>query len=332
MITNTLVENPDELTGLTYADGLPVHDANTIARDSPDAQWGVVDSQEQIIGRCSAWWRNAAPYDGHRVGVIGHYAARDRRAARRLLAQACHELYRRGCTMAVGPMDGTTWRNYRLVTQLGSRPSFFLEPTNPQDWPDHFLKNGFDILAEYFSALNSNLTREGRWTRCIEQHMSKLQVDLRPLDTQQFDQDLRKIYTIATSSFENHLLYTQITAEEFIGLYRPLRSLVDDCFIIIAERYGEPIGFIFAVPDLCQAQRGHKVDTLIVKTLAVQPGHIYSGLGYLLLEYVRMKASESGYTQLIHALVHDDGHLRRMTDKFARPIRRYALFCKDLRR
>ena len=36
---------------------------------------------------------------------------------------------------AVGPLDGSTWRRYRLVTERGVEPPFFMEPDNPDDWP-----------------------------------------------------------------------------------------------------------------------------------------------------------------------------------------------------
>lgn len=326
-----LLEDSREFAGLPAVAGLPALDADAVAGDSPDAHWALVERQGRSIGRCSLWWRAAPPCGDHRIGVIGHYAARDGAAARQLLTRACDELRRRGCTMAVGPMDGNTWRNYRLVTERGSQPPFFLEPENPQDWPDHFLSNGFGILGEYFSALNSNLDREAPMTGRIDEQMSALGVEIRPLDAGQFVQDLRRIYSVATSSFQENLLYTPISVERFIDLYRPLQNLVDNDFILIAEHHGQPIGFNFAIPDLCQAERGEKIDTLIVKTLAIQPGHAYTGLGYLLLERVRSSAYEAGYTRLIHALVRDLPYLRRMTDKFARQIRRYAIFSKELR-
>lgn len=326
-----LVQDPHETASVLEVAGLPVLDADVVVRESPDSRWALVDRRGRNIGRCSLWWSETPSHGDHRIGVIGHYAASDGSAARQLLAQACDELQRHGCTMAVGPMDGNTWRNYRLVTEHGSHPPFFLEPTNPPDWPDHFLTNGFQILAEYFSALNSDLGREAPMAKRIGEEMSRLGVQIRPLDSQQFVQDLRRIYSVATSSFQENLLYTRITVEELIDLYRPLQNLVDHDFVLIAEHHGQPIGFIFALPDLCQAERGEQVDTLIVKTLAIQPGQTYTGLGYLLLERVRSKAYESGYTRLIHALVRDVAHLRRMTDKFARQIRRYALFSKELR-
>ncbi len=233
--------------------------------------------------------------------------------------------------MAVGLMDGNTWRPYRLVTDFGSEPAFFLEPNNPKDWPSHFVENGFEPLAEYFSALNNDLCYEDPLISRVAEHINTLEIRIRSLDPTHFEDDLRRIYSVAKVSFQDNLLYMVIDEEDFIGLYRPLQHVVHHDFVLIAERHDEPVGFIFAVPDLLQAKRGETIDTLIVKTLAILPGHEYAGLGYLLLDRARATACKLGYTRLIHALVRDVGHLRRMTVKFARPIRRYTLFAKELR-
>ena len=43
----------------------------------------------------------------------------------------------------MGPLDGSTFRSYRLVTQpsfsdAAAHPPFLMEPDNPDEWPDDF--------------------------------------------------------------------------------------------------------------------------------------------------------------------------------------------------
>ncbi|MCH7685206.1 MAG: N-acetyltransferase, partial [Planctomycetes bacterium] len=284
-----------------------------------------------IIGRYSLWWHNTPPYNDHRVGVIGHYAVSDGSAARQVLQHACEELAANGCTLAVGPMDGNTWRRYRLVSEFGSEPTFFLEPNNPEDWPGHFVENGFEPLAEYFSALDTDLSYEDPRMNSVADRMTAAGILIRSLDPQHFEDDLRCIYAVAKVGFRNHILYSEIAEAEFISEYQVFQHFVRHDLVLIAERHTEPVGFIFAVPDLLQAKRGDTIDTLIVKTLGVLPGRDYAGLGHLLLERVGSTAFQLGYTRLIHALVRDVGHLRKMSRESARPIRRYTLFAKELR-
>src|SRR5215212_2826578 len=65
-------------------------------------------------GRCSLWWNHTPQLENHKVGLIGHYEARDDESAAKILAASCEELKNQKCTIAVGPMDGSTWNRYRL--------------------------------------------------------------------------------------------------------------------------------------------------------------------------------------------------------------------------
>ena len=94
---------------------------------------------------------------GRPVGLVGRYRADSKASGAAMLSAACRLLAGRGCKLAVGPMDGSTWRRYRLVTETGSRLPFFLEPDNPPEWPAHFAAAGFVPLARYDSAMTSSL-------------------------------------------------------------------------------------------------------------------------------------------------------------------------------
>src|ERR1043166_31608 len=95
-------------------------------RHAVDAHREVADATGRVVARCSLWWRRTPSLARHRVGLIGHYAASLPEAAGVLLERACGELASVGCTLAVGPMDGSSWRRYRFVTRFGTEPPFFL--------------------------------------------------------------------------------------------------------------------------------------------------------------------------------------------------------------
>jgi GNAT superfamily N-acetyltransferase len=90
------------------------------------------------------------------------------------------------------------------------------------------------------------------------------------------------------------------------------------------------VGFIFAVPDLKQAERGRPIDTVIVKTLAVLPERANAGLGSLLLATCQCTASRLGYARAIHALMHEQNISRSLSRRYAQPMRHYALFGRAL--
>jgi GNAT superfamily N-acetyltransferase len=263
--------------------------------------------------------------------MLGHFAASDASAARRVLGFACEQLAGRGCTLAVGPMDGSTWRNYRLVIESGSEPPFFLEPENPIEWSGYFTKNSFEPVAHYFSAVTPRIGGRQPLLDELNNRAASQHVSIRPVDSGHFEDQLRQIYAIATTTFRDNLFYTPLDESAFIGQYRALSRLVPLEFVLLAERRGEPVGFVFAVPDLLKAQRGEPMDTVIVKSLGVLPGFRNAGLGNLMLASIEQRAAELGYVRLIHALLRDLPHLRRLSARYASPMRRYALFAKVIR-
>ena len=305
-------------------------DPMVLARDAPDAHWTLSGNREALRARCSLWWTRTPCLLGHRVGIIGHYAAGDAAAAGLLLRRACRELAGQGCSVAVGPMDGSTWRRYRLVTERGGEPAFFLEPDNPDDWPDHFLAVGFRPAAHYLSAVNRDLSQEDPRLGHIAERLAAQGIRIRPVDPRRIEDDLRRIYAVSAVSFRNNFLYTPIAETEFLAHYRAILPALRPELVLLAEIADQPVGFIFAVPDLKQAERGHPIDTVIVKTLAVLPERAHAGLGSLLLAVCQRTARELGYVRAIHALMHEQNASRNLSRHSAHPMRRYALFGKTL--
>ena len=301
--------------------------------ETADAHWVLIGdntSDRNIIGRCSLWWKNTPPYLNHRVGFIGHYAVQDAATATRLLQQACEQLAAFGCTLAIAPIDGNTWQRYRLLTKRGTHPVFFLEPDNPDGWPSHFLDQGFTPLAQYSSALNSNLSYVDPRLERVESRLHKAGVEIRPLNLQRIEQELHGIYQVAIASFRSNFLYTPITEAAFVAQYLPLLPYLNPELILIAEDNHKPVGFLFAIPDWLQAQRGENVNSIIIKTVAVLPKRIYAGLGNLLVAKCQTRAYEKNFTRAIHALMHDANPSRNLSRRYAQTIRRYTLFAKPL--
>jgi predicted N-acetyltransferase YhbS len=293
-----------------------------------DTQIVRADSGERAT--CALWWRDPPALGAHRVGRIGRYEASDLRAGRKTLERACQQLAQQGCTIAIGPMDGNTWHRYRLITERGSEPPFFLEPDNPDEWPDHFRAAGFRSLAHYSSALDLGLEIRDLQAPAIEQALGAKGVTIRMLDMTAFEREIRAIHRVSLESFTRNLFYSPIGEEEFVAMYLPLRERVDPSLVFIAQHAGEVVGFVFGLPDWLRVQRGQPRDTMIVKTLARRPTADYGGLGAVLLERCRRAARESGYTRCIHALMYDENVSVGLSERFGETMRGYTLFAKDL--
>ncbi len=298
-------------------------DPGEFARHKPDAHFEWIG--EEGRGRCSLWWNRMPALNDHRVGMIGHYSSSGEGACA-FLDYACRQLSAHGCTIAVGPIDGSTWRSYRLITSFGDEPRFFLEPDNPPEWVEHYTGSGFEPLAHYFSAINDDLTRTDPRVEQRAVRLAQAGITLRPIHAEAIEDDLRRIFTVSRIVFRDNLLYADPDEADLLETYRSLLGKMPLELILLAEHAGHPVGFVFAVPD------GNEKRTLIIKTLAALPHRQYAGLGQMLLAEVMRRAHEMGFSRAIHALVRDSGHLRRITDRYARSIREYTLFARVLPR
>jgi GNAT superfamily N-acetyltransferase len=324
------VSGPDEQERFCALPGLSTLNADILARQRPDASWMLADDAGRVAARCSLWWSVTPAHTDHRLGLIGHYAIAQPEAAAPLLQLACEQLAAHGCTLAVGPMDGNTWQRYRLLTERGTEPIFFLEPDNPDDWPGHFRDQEFTALAQYYSALNTALDRQEPRIEDIAERVAGQGITLRPLAPNRFEVELRAIHALSLESFRDNLLYTPIGVEDFVAQYRGIQPYVRPELVFLAERQGRLVGFLFAIPNLLQAQRGAAIDTIIIKTMAVHPDCGGIGFGSLLMARCHEMAHKLGYTRAIHALMHEDNRSRKISSHTARPIRRYTLFAKPL--
>ncbi len=125
--------------------------------EQADQHFAALDKDQQVRARCSIWWRDTIKVNGSCTGAIGHYAATDAAYGEAVLQHACRELKNRRCAIAVGPLDGNTWRSYRFITERGAAKPFFLEPDNPDEWPRYFGNVGFSTLAHYVSEINPDM-------------------------------------------------------------------------------------------------------------------------------------------------------------------------------
>jgi len=228
-------------------------------------------------------------------------------------------------------MDGNTWRQYRFVTGGSSEPPFFLEPTNPAEWPQHFTQNGFYSLADYYSAVDERLDEDNdAQSSRAATRMTELGIRLRTLEKARFAEELRAIYPVVTSSFANGFLYQPISETEFVAQYEPICQYVRPELVMIALHEDRPVGFILTLPDLSQARNGGPIDAAIIKTLAVLPDRRFAGLGSYLVAANRRAVRALGYRRLIHALMHESNKSRSISARYAKIIRRYTLFAKAL--
>jgi GNAT superfamily N-acetyltransferase len=299
-------------------------------RSAPDATFAAFEEGE-LRARCSCWWTSTPTLPGERVGVIGHFAATSATAARSVLDAACEKLRGTGVSIAIGPMDGSTWRRYRFVTSGSAEPPFMLEPENPASWPEWWALAGWAPHAHYFSAVNEELTHVDATVPAKAGRLAARGVTVRDFDAARAEAELHALHGVASRCFRDSYLYTPIGAHAFIELYRPVLPYVDSRLVSVAEHDGRTVGFCFCVPDMLERARTGSIESVVLKTFAVLPE--FTGLGGVLAARADAVARDLGYKRMIHALMHErNERSRALSQRSGREIRRYALFERRLNR
>lgn len=277
---------------------------------------------------CRLWWNGVPAIPGERAGCIG--AVSPAPSGSPLMQHALERLREEGCTLALAPMDGTTWHSYRFVTGGSDAPPFFLEPVNPPSAPPLLQSAGFTPLSRYSSSLvelNHSVPLER-----LEQRLARRGVTLRNLDAGNFEGELDRLFELSLASFADNFLYTPVDRAAFGQLYQGIEHLVLPDFVRFAEWEGQPVAFVFAVPDWLEHRRFGKTSTLVVKTLATHPRWRHLGLGALLVEQVQAAARAQGFTRAIHALQHETNSSLKITGRNeGQRFREYTLFSRSLR-
>jgi L-amino acid N-acyltransferase YncA len=317
----------DQISELNRSDW-PAFDTAQLERDGPDKHLQLLEG-DQLVARASVWFDGPRVAANERTGLIGHYAASSLGAGKEILEAASNALLASGCTRVIGPMDGNTWKSYRLVSDLGSEigseAPFLLELRNPLEWNTHFLEAGFEVLATYHSTLGHHPEPDPRMPN-VRERFAANRITTRAAVAANLESELDAIYDLALESFSQNFLYSPISKEDFLGLYRPALAKLPPGFTRIAEHDGRAVGFAFAVPDLLRPQ----MDTLILKTVGIRKARVYAGLGALLADEMHDLARFAGMSRVIHALIHDGNVSGKTSAKTGTVMRRYTLYSRTL--
>ena len=281
----------------------------------------VVARVAAIIGSCE--WRRQP------VGILGLYdaiAGTSPPLTNEMIVAACNYLKAAGCQIAIGPLNGSTWFDYRFAMQGASRP-FFLDVYNPDEYLSHWLNAGFAPIEHYLTfAFEREHFALSRGTGVSRQTIDR-GVTVTSVCSQDIQNVFSEIHGLCLEAFVDNPLFVPIEFDAFADLYRPLAGLIDPELTLTArDSNGKLLGFCFAFPDLFDAERR----SLVLKTVAVRRDRLGTGLGSRLVQVVHQRAHERGIDRIYHALMHENNPSTKVRAKSARIYKRYVLLGRPL--
>jgi len=296
----------------------------------------IFTDENNNIGGSLYLWHNRPDYNGRKTSYIGNVNIYEkyRKDEEQLFNKVFEELKKEGIETIIGPLNGTTWNTYRYVTEKGSRKQFLLEPWNEDYSVSLFEKLDFKHLAGYISTVMEGMNSDGR--KNLNKKIEKLKKfdyyeDIRVESAENKDllTVLNKVYDLTVEAFKNNFLYSELEREIFLKMYLSYEDKIIKKFFKMLYLRDELIGYVFGIPDYTELGYKGKIDTIILKTIAVSPEYNGKGMGYILINSLIEEAEKEGYENVIYALMHESNVSKNIGLLLGNMLRRYTLFIKE---
>ena len=280
-------------------------------------------------------WHNRPDYNGKKTSYVGNITVNEafREKGREILEEIFKQLKNEKVQVIIGPLNGTTWNTYRYVTEKGERPKFLMEPWNEDYYPDLFEKTGFVSLAGYISSISENMKKSEN----IKRKMEKIKkfdfyndIKVESIENKDLNEVLNDVYDLTIEAFKNNFLYTELDREIFLKMYMSYKDKLVKQFFKLVYLKEELVGYVFGIPDYAELYYKKKVDTVILKTIAVAPKYNGKGIGYILIEEFIKEVQNNGYSNIIYALMHESNVSKNTGLLLGEKLREYTLFIKEL--
>jgi len=288
----------------------------------------VLTFNGKALARAALYNNPHLKYKMKKSFCIGNYESiNDKIISSQLLNFICFEAKKIGAEYIIGPMNGSTWDNYRF-SQHHNFPNFFLEPYHHLYYNDHFLNSGLEIISNYYSSIDNSFIFNQPEVLKREKEFEQLGVTFRNINLADFENELIKLYKFNSLVFKSNFLYTPISEATFINKYKATKNVLNPDFVIIAEdETNNIIGYFLFFTDFFNTNE----KSLIAKTGARHPDKKWTGLGHVIGNLIYRKAAEQGYKSSIHAFILEVGTSTALSKNFAGNIyKNYALYGKSI--
>lgn len=302
-----------------------------IINQEKDVKVILVDGEKELA-KATCYFENTPKVNEKNIGCIGEFETQKEKDGIKVLKKCEEILGGKNLDLIVAPMNGNTWKKYRTLKYTNEDSLFLLENVNPIEHNGILLKAGFKELYTYTST--KGLIENAYQSKALIRTEDKLKADnisIRKFNKENYREDLKKIYNISKISFTRNPLYTPIEENEFIKQYESYISMADEDLILIAEKDGNEIGFIFCIPNFNELKEGKELKTIIAKTVAVLPEYEHFAIGNVLLSKIAKIAEAKKFKEWIFAFMYSDNTSQKMAKRNkTEVIREYAIYGKEI--
>jgi ASC-1-like (ASCH) protein len=310
---------------------------------------------DKITGRIAAIHnKNHNLFTGDKDGFFGFFdCIDDQETANLLFKSAIAWVKEQGLTKLLGPANPTTNDVCGILVDGFDRPPVAMMPYNAPYYDQLLSKAGFhkktDLLAYELNVVEAN-DRSVKLIDTLENRLKRSGITIRKVNVKNFKEEVPKIREVYNKAWDKNLGFVPMTDNEFDYLAKDLKMILDPNYCLVAEKDGQVVGFVVAIPDINQIlitmKKGRLLPTGIFKllfkkknitrlrvlTLGVLEGYRKMGIEACLYGHIIKNTYGTKITGGECSWMLEDNYLMNhaIEQINAKLYKRYRLFEKDL--
>jgi len=282
--------------------------------------WFLAERDGKRVGRIAAIINeNHNIIHQEKAGHFGFFECENNLETATALFTAAEKFLKdQGMKTCYGPANPSINDEYGLLVEGFNRPPVMLMTYNPSYYETLITRCGYSKAKDLYAWLLSQTTsRTPKLERVVKALQVRNQIQVRPFNKKNFDQEVELIKKIYNRSWERNWGFVPFTNEEMDFLAKDLKQIYDSELVLFAEHKGEVVGFALSLPDINQAfhagpkipkgllnlpiglwnllTKKKKIDTVRILVLGVLPEHRGRGIDALLYWETMERALKKGY-------------------------------------
>ncbi len=296
--------------------------------------------------------------EGASVAFFGYWETEEQEGVDRAIFERAEAWAReRGATELYGPINFTTYGNYRLrlAAEAGAR-TFPDEPYNPSTYPQLLEALGFELSQTYLTQIGEEEPAKvlRRFKAPIRRRLLETGYRFEALGHERWLASLPELHGIIDAIFGNNFAYSPLSFEAFAAKCGEgfIRRACPHASVLALGPEGDIAGFFLVYPHYgplvtqgagegrvlaaaldyethASTLRSHSWRGAVAKTVGVSPAHRRKGV----MEALTVELFERGedlYNQWFGAMIRADNPSRRYADGSTSGERWYGLYRKTL--
>jgi GNAT superfamily N-acetyltransferase len=253
------------------------------------------------------------------IAFFGFFELIDTQHFQQLWEKLLNNAKHKGIKTLFGPVNGTIWHPYRVITESDSEAFFVSEPLSQSNYAELFQTVKPDKTICYHSGYRTNFDLILAVTKKAMAVLDQEKIQI--IQEEYSSELLHTIYQLSQAIFSKSPGYYPLSFADFTNLYAKSESSKKTLKIFLVLQNSTPIGFSFnTLHD----------NILIMKTIGLLPEWQEKGIGNALVHEVHQFAQSHHIQKVIYALIRSDNKVKNFPKDDAVIFRKYASYTYNL--